>query len=225
MTVFKSAKDAIALVSRLSIHLSYPATRPPSGARYTTLDAVNVRICMKAAGVDPESEDALRLYAWATTADQIDCERQSDGERDLLTLVKAIKVQLLAAGLLEPPRLRAMRVAWRVLEIDGDRRVLVVLDPDYDRDPELYRSKEHARRVANREVEGPVQLATRDTMRRLPPHRERELRRIWTQDGARKLGDLDQLIAQELGVSRGTGRRIRLSWGLKGVRGKRSCTD
>ena len=235
-TYFNSVKDAVACAARMAQRLDYPATRQPVGPGHETEDVVNVRICMRALDVDPDGREAYDLYRWATTSDtatSFDIAREMDllphntdehrrmnkrlGQAmDLENTIARLDEELIRTGMVRRPKIKAIRIGWRAVELDGVRSILLALDPDPD-DDTIYKTREHAQAVLQGDVEGAISLGTRlEPKRAKHPGLAARLAPRWAASHYPKLGDLDRHIARELEVTVGHARRVRLSWGITG---------
>lgn len=246
MTPYPSTKAALGAAASLSRHLSYPtATSSPRVQICPDGEALDrpiaVRAALTRAGIEPESEDAELLYAWATTTDDRDewdeavedargeqayqeALRQGKAARARLgTLLEAVEAALVEAGVVRRlPRPKVMRLGYRVVEDDeGNRAVQLVVDPS-PADPTIYTGPDgerEARRVARGEAEGHVVAQTVLMVRRKHPGLAAELGPRWDAGEFEDLPELDGEVAKRLGCSERHARRVRRSWGIEGSRG------
>lgn len=216
MNPYASSRAALAAAARLTAHLDVQPRRTDrvqqtaSGEQHD--GPIAVRTAMRAAGLDPDGAEAALLYAWAL--DELDelGEGEAEGVAELLGRVGA---ELEALGVVaRAPKLRLIRIGWRVLELDGRRQVLVVTDPD-PADTTIYRTPEAARAVATGIAQGPVVAASSSSPKRLHGEIACDWLRRWTRGEFGSLGALDEALAGALGCSTRWARRVRGTWGLR----------
>jgi hypothetical protein len=243
---YQSTKAAIAAAANFSRPLDLPASssiRVDSAPDGDGLDRpIAVRAALVAAGIDLDSEDAELLFDWARRADdgrdeddvlaetaKNDREARDALERGaarrsrLVSLAEAIEPLLIEAGVVvRPPKLAMLKVGWRVVIEDGQRKVVTVVDPS-PLDRGVYTGPDgerHAHRVARGEVEGEVSEHTRLSVpRRKHPEIAADMVPRWEAGEFAELGHLDTAIADLLGCGIRWARRVRESWGIEGSRG------
>ena len=246
ITPYPSTKAALGAAASLSRQLGYPtvstAPRVQSVPDGEALDRpIAVRAALTQAGIEPDSEDAELLYAWATTADGRDewdeALEGARGERDyqeqlrrgqaararLGALLEVVEAALVEHGVVRRlPKPKVHRLGWRVVEDDeGARNTQVVVDPSPD-DPTVYTGPDgerEAKRVARGEAEGHVVAHTVLVSGRKHPGLAAELGPRWDAGEFEALCDLDDEIADRLSCSTRHARRVRRSWGIEGSRG------
>jgi hypothetical protein len=229
---FKSTKHAVAAAARLSQPLGYPRTKGErviegTGEGERLRWPIAARASMRLAGIDPDGDEALELYAWATRADgdhgEVDRlepwdERERRASR-VEGMVQALHRQLRRDGLLVTKvDVTDVPIGYRVVELDGVRHVHAVTDIE-PTDIAGPGARARARRVAAGSEEGPVYEAQRVGRDERYPELAREIRPRWETGEFETLGALDEEVADRLSCSGRWAGVVRATWGIKGSRG------
>lgn len=251
MSHFASTKHAVSAAARSSRRLDLPGSgsgeRVQSQRSDETEDMASaVRAAMVRAGISLEGEDAELLFGWSTstdrgqTEDDVEAETaKTETEREaarvragakaarLKRLRHEVRAQLAEAKLIPPPP-RLIPLGWRVVEDeDGKRDVAVVPDPDA-KDPGVLQgpgAEAQARRIAARELEGPVSRHRDCDLGWRRPDLGGDFTRRWEAGEFATISALDEELARVGGFSVRYARTVRGSWGIHGSRGGRATTS
>jgi hypothetical protein len=244
-TPYPSIKAALGAAASISRALDLPASalaeRVQSVPDGDGLDRpISVRAALTRAGLEPDGDDALLLYRWATTDDSRDewddaVELAADseyaeairvgqaGRARLAQLLELLGPVLIEAGVVRrPPKLALYRLGWRVVEDgDGRRSVQVVVDPS-PLDSTVYTGPDgerEAKRVAAGAVEGHVVAQTVIVSGVKHPDLAAEFVPRWEAGEFEVLLDLDEAIAVAKHWSTRRAQQVRATWGIRGSRG------
>jgi len=244
-TPYPSIKAALGAAASISRALDLPSSAlaervqsVPDGDGHDR--PIAVRAALTRAGLEPDGDDALLLYRWATTDDSRDewddaAELATDSEYSeairvgqagrarLAQLLELLGPVLLETGVVRrPPKLALVRLGWRVVEDDeGRRSVQVVVDPS-PLDPTVYTGPDgerEAKRVAAGSVEGHVVAQTVIVSGIKHPDLAAEFVPRWEAGEFGQLLDLDDAIAESKRWSRRRAQQVRTTWGITGSRG------
>lgn len=228
---YRSVKEALGHVA--ATHSRCGRVRRPSSSSSSTnrdeWSAVAVLACLSRVGVDPHGEVAAELIRWASAPDDVqaasDLEAEQLGEPNRARRVRLwgqverarrdLAAELDRHGMLW--RSRPMPAAgYRVGRAGGRMLVLRVPDPD-PRDPGVVRAHTRAEAISLAEAKGLVVDLADPTIAGV-----RDRLRLEALDAARlgaAMRTIDDRLIEALGLTRQSARRLRRSWGIRGVRG------
>lgn len=218
MTPYRSSRAALADAARLSAALDVRPRREVRVQRTATEDRqdgpIAVRAALRAAGLDPDGAEVELLYSWAV--DELEVEEGSELADRLEALLGRVATALEVAGVVaRRPTVTLLRVAWRVVELDGQRLVHLVTDPP-EGDPTIYPTPEAAQAVVDGHVEGAVHVSEEiSPAKRLHPELAEAWWERWTAGEFASVGDLDHALASAERWSPRHAKRVRKSWGIR----------